>query len=163
MEGDSRWRGGVVTLMELPGGWIDLNETGAIKMPPDAKPYVMDANGNWRELPPLDVADFDYPAETQHRAIFCGHYNGKPKYRAGEPIRSNPVVAVKQPLLNWRKAMSIIHTVLGCLLGVIFYMLLALVTPVASWGPYSVGIEVAMCLIGVAVIESFPFWPKVQS
>gem|GEM_PF-4305485 len=56
--------------------------------------------------------------------------------------------------------MGIVHTVIGCLLGVIFYLLIGLVTPIASWGAYSNGILVALCLIGVAVVGAFPFWSK---
>jgi hypothetical protein len=54
--------------------------------------------------------------------------------------------------------MSIVITVVGCLLGVVTYALLGLVTPIQHWGDYSTGILVALCLIWCAVVGTFP-WP----
>jgi hypothetical protein len=51
--------------------------------------------------------------------------------------------------------MGIITTIAGCLLGVVFYKLLALVTPIASWGEWSTAILVALMLICVSLIGGY--------
>lgn len=56
--------------------------------------------------------------------------------------------------------MSIVITIIGCLLGVVCYLLLALVTPVKNLGEYSVGLIVALCLIWVEIVGYAPFWAK---
>ena len=54
--------------------------------------------------------------------------------------------------------MSILHTIFGCLLGCIVYKLISLVVPLSSFGDYSIALLVALCLIFVAIVASFP-WP----
>lgn len=54
--------------------------------------------------------------------------------------------------------MGIVVTIVGCIFGVILYSLIGLVTPIASWGNYSVGILVALCLIMVSVVGGFPWF-----
>lgn len=49
--------------------------------------------------------------------------------------------------------MTIIYTILGCLLGVVLYLVIANVTPIDTWGKYSIGLLVAMCMIMVSVVS----------
>ena len=54
--------------------------------------------------------------------------------------------------------MRILQVVLGCLLGVLSYLLIALVTPIASFGSWSTGLLVALCIIWVEVVGYAPWF-----
>lgn len=53
-----------------------------------------------------------------------------------------------------------LQTIIGCLLGIAIYLLFSLVMPLKSLGDYAVGIMVALCLIMVQVVGSFPYFRK---
>ena len=54
--------------------------------------------------------------------------------------------------------MGIIQAICGCLAGVLIFKVLALVIPIASWGIWSTGILVALCLIGTYILGFAPQW-----
>lgn len=49
--------------------------------------------------------------------------------------------------------MYILITFLGCLLGVVIFKLISMVTPMGSFGDWSVGLLVAFCLIGTSLVS----------
>lgn len=56
--------------------------------------------------------------------------------------------------------MGIFRVVLGCLVGVCVFLLLALVTPIAHYGVWSTGLLVALCLIFTEVWAYAPWFVR---
>jgi hypothetical protein len=56
--------------------------------------------------------------------------------------------------------MAFLRDLVGCLVGILCFLLVSLVVPeVKGLGFWTVGIEVAFCFLGVRLVNSFPWGP----